>query len=432
MSRRLSRMLVGLLVAATSSAVAGVPLAAATTATPRGWSPQGVWSQAGASSRHDSYNPFETALDAAPTLTTLRQDWVATAPAYGDNGSVPPVVGGGRVYSATPDTTVQARDPGTGRLLWSARPAFGPDGEPAGTTMALVAYVPGHLITSQSWAYEGSCGLCTRVVALDPATGAVQWQVQGSLAGAVGADLTYAQRQDCDSSGCGDDVLEARSTSTGALVWSKVLAPGAYGEAFPAYLLDRGRLYVNAWAAAGREGPLRALDAATGRLLWRQPESTRPYAAAGGSGLLFTRGRVSQELWKVDPATGRVDGGLVSVDPVPGPFAVGSGRWYELNGDGGLFGMYLVPLSRTHGTFRPLGPTCPSVPSMGAVLLQHRLIESFSCEGVGKVYSVDLSTGRSQRILADLVDPVVTAVANGHLYVDQYPGTLRSYSLPGA
>lgn len=391
---------------------------------------EGVWTQPGSDAGHDYYNPDETSLT-SPYLYSMTSDWHATGPPLGLHYGTQtlPVVGGGRVYFGTVDSSVQARDAASGRLLWRALPESSAPKYMAPRTSTPI-YSGGSLLVTRGGT-PSPCGPCYQTFGLDPATGAVRWKVEAGVLMAAGGGTAYLLFNYCDSSGCNELRLEGRDTTTGALTMSKILWQGENDSALfgtRVVLLDRGRLYLNMPNANGGIGRLAALDARTGAVRWTGADGLQPVAVAGGTGtLLATRGTA---LSAVDPATGRRI--WTRSDAVPTntytPFAVGGGRVY-LRCAPSLCALDLKTGETVH---RTLGPTCStSLYVSGLTLLRGRLLASQACDAdfTPRLYTISTTDGSYEEVYPVPRPEVGVVVANGHLYSTDNR-TLDSFSFP--
>lgn len=392
--------------------------------------PGPAWSQPGSDSRHDYYNPDETSLT-TPYLYSVQSDWHVTGPPpalhYGTQTL--PVVGAGRVYFGTVDSSVQARDAASGRLLWRALPeSSAPDWMTPRTSTPI--YSGGSLLVTRGGT-ETPCGSCFQTFGLDPATGAVRWKVDDGILMAAGGGTAYLVFDYCDSSGCNQLKLEGRDTTTGALTMTKILWQGENDSALFAtnvVLLDRGRLYLNMPDADGGTGRLTALDARTGAVRWTGPDGAQPVAVAGGTGTLLARRGTA--LSAIDPTTGRRIWTRANAVPTNTytPFAVGGGRVY-LRCAPSVCALDLRTGATVH---RTLGPTCPtSLYVAGLTLLRGRLLASLACDSdfTPSLYTISTADGSYQDVRPVPRPEGGVVVANGHLYSTD-DRTLDSFSLP--
>jgi len=199
----------------------------------------------------------------------------------GDSAAVPysPVTSGGNVYvsftvrsGATPDSGgIMALDAATGNAQWRFYfPRATPVTTPRGWIRPAVA---GNLVVAPT---EG-----TALYALDRVTGKVAWQgVPGEVAGqGIGA---VAASQDRVFVGFNSGDIVALDAATGREIWRSAEVQLSVKR----IIADRDRLYVTYL------GPLGVLDASTGTLLWRTSfpvleavvDDNRVYAA-GSEGL---------------------------------------------------------------------------------------------------------------------------------------------------
>jgi len=190
-----------------------------------------TWANYGGDAGGTRYSPA-TAITTA-NAASLRLAWSFHTGISATNTSfeATPVVAAGRLFISAPDDEVFALDPASGRRLWRYKPALGSDALPNGVNRGVV-YGDGRVYIAT---------LDARVIALDAATGRQLWQRQLITAG-----HKY------------------------------------YVSAAPLY--DRGRVVVG--IAAGEQeirGFVAALDARTGREVWRFHTIPAPGATGGAT-----------------------------------------------------------------------------------------------------------------------------------------------------
>jgi outer membrane protein assembly factor BamB len=195
--------------------------------------------------------------------------WITTAP--GENALVPPVVGGGLVYTHS-KTAATAYDARTGRLVWrttlaSADPCCGTIGDP---------------VLARGTLYVG--GDTDVLYAINAATGAIRWQHQfppSNLDGpgprpAVANGVVYLSWPSNATA-----TLYALDATTGATKWSKAFATRLSAPAIGAgvlYVSERTTLHA-LLAANGRQ--LRSLGLPEGELFPPSPIVVNGFAYAG-------------------------------------------------------------------------------------------------------------------------------------------------------
>jgi len=160
-----------------------------------------------------------------------------------------PVVVDGRVYVKDADAVVSAWDAARGTRLWSVD--IEPEDESDGNWGGGVAWDAGRLFVAAGFA---------QVVALDPATGAVQWR-QNVSAPVRAAPTAFNGRVYAVTR---DNQLFALDANTGAVLWQHTgieETAGLLGSSSPAV---EGDIVVVAYSS----GELFALRAENGRQLW--------------------------------------------------------------------------------------------------------------------------------------------------------------------
>ena len=267
------------------------------------------------------------ALDAV----TGRERWrLATGRAI----SATPAVAGGLVFVTSRDNVLWAVDAATGRRRW--RRETGPD-------LPLAwGFESGDLYTSSpAWA-EGTVYVGSgdgRVYAVDGATGAVRWSaVTGGRvrsSPAVAGDRVYV--------GSMDGSVYAIDRATGRQAWrfdtdGRALESARFGfdrrtvQSSPA--VAGGRVFVGS-----RDGFLYALEAATGRRLWRVDHqmswiNTSP---AVDEGVVYAGSSDAHFLQALDAGTGRQLWRLDTDGAVWSSPAVAGGLVYVGDGSGTLY-----------------------------------------------------------------------------------------------
>lgn len=189
------------------------------------------WPQVGFGPGNTRFNGLESTLT-ADNVSTLAEQWAMPGGSFSE-----PVVSDGRVYttvwpgwygSAHPEVAVEARDAGSGALIWKR--TLVPGGvTSAGATPVVV--VDGALWVGY-WAYDaqGGCPSASGLLRLDPATGAVLTSESGDQvespvvqAGSVLAYTSFASDAACTG---GSDELVVRDVDTLGTLWSHRFAAG--------------------------------------------------------------------------------------------------------------------------------------------------------------------------------------------------------------
>jgi outer membrane protein assembly factor BamB len=224
---------------------------------------------------------FLAAFDArdGKTLWRFRAGVVETSPLLTE----------GRVYFGSWDHRVYALDARTGRLAWSF--ATG------GRVKAGVAFARGTIFVGS---YDG------RLYALDARTGRLRWAAGNGGLGGLYATPSVANGRVFVGSTNGR--VYAFATSTGALLWSTRTGSFVYSPA----ALSRGVAYIGSY-----DHRLYALAQSSGRILWtykaRAPISGAPtvldglvYFSTCGSCSQYEQNARARRTFAVDARTGRL------------------------------------------------------------------------------------------------------------------------------
>jgi outer membrane protein assembly factor BamB len=224
---------------------------------------------------------FLAAFDArdGKTLWRFRAGVVETSPLLTE----------GRVYFGSWDHRVYALDARTGRLAWSF--ATG------GRVKAGVAFARGTIFVGS---YDG------RLYALDARTGRLRWAAGNGGLGGLYATPSVANGRVFVGSTNGR--VYAFATSTGALLWSTRTRSFVYSPA----ALSRGVAYIGSY-----DHRLYALAQSSGRILWtykaRAPISGAPtvldglvYFSTCGSCSQYEQNARARRTFAVDARTGRL------------------------------------------------------------------------------------------------------------------------------
>jgi outer membrane protein assembly factor BamB len=231
---------------------------------------------------------------AAPRSCDHRAEWVAPLPPSAGKEThwgQRVIADGGHVVLDRTDLEPPARflwafDAADGRLLWSR--SF-----PDRASSHAVQSAGGLLLLDLSEPDEGGLpqSLQSRLVALDPATGATRWEAATGLV----PDSLFASGDLLVAAGAWN--VTAYALADGAVRWS-VPAPDPRNENFGGAVLVDGLVVL-------QEDPssLVALDAATGREAWRIPVPGRPLPLLAADGIVVLRGQAG--LLAVEATTGK-------------------------------------------------------------------------------------------------------------------------------
>lgn len=249
--------------------------------------------------------------------------------------TAPPVVAGGRIYALDANQSITALDAKDGRQIWrrSVRPERGPDREAIG---GGVAFADGRLFVTSGLGY---------MVALDATDGREVWRAQARVgfhaAPTVSGGRVYAVTNDSE--------LVAVDAATGAIQWNfqaiaeparilsasspavdgdLVIAPFASGELVALLAPNGRRLWADALTRAGRMTSLSAINDIAGRPV---VSGGMVYAASHSGVLAGIDLRTGQRTWARGFASTQtplvagdslfavsVDGDLIAVDRASG------------------------------------------------------------------------------------------------------------------
>jgi outer membrane protein assembly factor BamB len=306
----------------------------------------------------------ETDVLAPAIVGSLRQ---TAAPQWGAFVHSAPIYAAGEVYAGSDDGTVRAFDPMSGRQLWSFAGQGAFEGSPAG--------VP----ASPSSALNKGCAVVAGstngiVYGLDPGSGNALWSFNAG-APITSSPVVFRRQAIATLEGGYNVVVTAANGSadvldacTGAPLWSQGGLGSGQGQT-PALLAEvrltaNGALHTIIVVCFG-QGSVRALDAATGALIWSQnetgpvsaPSAVRPsgmsarVALADGSRVKELQASTGRVLWSTETRS-NINGGVAvqlqegSTTPAGTVFAVNeTGEALALAGETG------VPLWSTTASF---------------------------------------------------------------------------------
>ena len=220
-----------------------------------------------------------------------------------------PALDGETVYFLTHDHHVLAVAAASGRTIWQQ-----PTGEPGASTLGSSLVVAGRMVVAGDY----------NLVAFDRGTGQPRWRfapvvghAPGIFLGGEAGGLIFA--------GSGAGRLHAVRTSTGEGVWSVAVAPSSAATVF-APATDGVTVFAGYTVfGSPATGGVVAVEARTGRLLWRTPfaPAADPGLGTGVAGgpllvddvVVVTRG--DGDIHGLDRRTGRLRWTLPSIDVLP-------------------------------------------------------------------------------------------------------------------
>jgi outer membrane protein assembly factor BamB len=307
-----------------AAAIGGVPvnrvvsicavLCAAIAAT--GSMAKGDWTEYRFDAAHHGLNPNETILSPA-TVGNLTVKWSTSV---SGGGLASASVANGLVYvvrnsGTEPGGKLYALDRNTGQELWN----FPPDalnGDFADTTPAVVNGI----------VYFGVNRGGPVVYAVNAATGVRIWSHSGPISQIISSPTVIDGRVHVAFT---DGTVRALNAATGQVIWSIIHPGGAYSS--PA--VDGGRLYI----AIHNQGLL-ALDANTGSELWLAPMPGPQWSSpAVDNGRVFVGSRDDHKLYAFDAVTGQTLWTATTSDWVHSSPAVANGVVYIGNEAGDLY-----------------------------------------------------------------------------------------------
>lgn len=354
-----------------------------------------------------TYRPPEQRLLPSTLLVWTAPGATATAkPAFDD----------ARVYflNALFGHVVTAVDKANGRILWRRDLVFqnSIDSLDAGFGLELVA---GKLIVSDN-----------ELFALDPATGAVLWQVARRPSQGVGLFSRFTT-DGVDFYPDMDAQVFRYDGATGALRWATNPTPGHRAAIFMPQVSE-GVVYAGfSWVDSGRQGGASAIDAASGRVLWTfyvpRPDSIRTevlrvgltqaqVVVPAGDGNVYVLDRTTGELQMTIPQAVFYGQGPI---PEPGREAYGIHSAAE--------GVFVVTFD---GRITALNP------SNFAILWTAMGLPSWVMELTSDERHLYVSYAGGQLYVFRITDgKVLWYVTGADLRPDQFEGTLRAPALDG-
>jgi outer membrane protein assembly factor BamB len=281
-----------------------------------------------------------------------------------ESGSASATVDKNRVYVARHDGKLHALDRNTGQELWSF-PPDALDGDFADATPAVANGI----------VYFGVNRGGPVVYAVDAATGVRVWSHGGPLSQIISSPTLENGRVHVAFT---DGTIRALDAATGQIIWSVNHPGGAYSS--PA--VAGGRLYI----AIHNRGLL-ALDAANGATLWLAPIPGPQWSSpAVDNGRVFVGSRDDHKVYAFDAVTGQTLWTATTSDWVHSSPAVANGVVYIGNEAGDLHAFNAATGSliwRTNLTNTGIfnGPTVAN----GVV---------YAAGEDNKLYAVEAATGR--------------------------------------
>jgi outer membrane protein assembly factor BamB len=231
-----------------------------------------------------------------------------------ESGAASATVANGRVYVARHDGKLHALDGNTGQELWNF-PPDALDGDFADATPAVAKGI----------VYFGVNRGGPVVYAVDAATGVRIWSHGGPLAQIISSPTVLEDRVYLAFT---DGTIRALDAATGQIIWSVAQDQGAYSS--PA--VAGGRLYI----ALHNRGLL-ALDATNGATLWLAPIPGPQWSSpAVDNGRVFVGSRDDHKVYAFDAVTGQALWTATTSDWVHSSPAVANGVVYIGNEAGDL------------------------------------------------------------------------------------------------
>lgn len=235
-----------------------------------------------------------------------------------------PVVVDGVVYAGSGDGGVYALDGATGRQLWRYRTGGRVRSSPA--VVDGVAYVG----STDGWLY-----------ALDASSGEPRWRFETEGVSLNSADFGYDRRSITSSPAVVDGVVyigsrDARTyavdAATGRELW-RVEEGSAWTISSPA--VADGVIY----SARSSSGNVRAIEAATGSELWMLEAGGAVHASAAVAGRLLFLGSQADDLLALDRETGEVRWRFRTGGPITSSATVAGGGVFFGSDDGHVYAL---------------------------------------------------------------------------------------------
>jgi outer membrane protein assembly factor BamB len=277
---------------------------------------RGDWTQYRFDPAHHGVNPNETILSPA-TVGNLTVKWRTN---ISGGGLASASVANGLVYvvrnsGIEPGGKLYALDRNTGQELWNF-PHDALNGDFADTTPAVVNGI----------VYFGVNRGGPVVYAVNATTGVQIWSHSGPISQIISSPTVLDGRVHVVFT---DGTIRALDAATGQVIWSIIHPGGAYSS--PA--VDGGRLYV----AIHNQGLL-ALDANTGSELWLAPMPGPQWSSpAVDDGRVFVGSRDDHKLYAFDAVTGQTLWTATTSDWVHSSPAAANGVVYIGNEAGDLY-----------------------------------------------------------------------------------------------
>lgn len=393
------------------AAIGGVPLAArvrayvllCATIAATGSMARGDWTQYRFDAAHHGLNPNETILSPT-TVKNLRVKWSVSV---GGGGLPSASVVGDRVYVVRERANdnegggkLHALDRNTGQELWN----FPPDalaGDFSTTTPAVANGI----------VYFGVNRGGPVVYAVDAATGVQVWSHGGPISQIQSSPTVIDGRVHVAFT---DGTIRALNAATGQVIWS-IIHPGGASSS-PA--IAGGRLYI----AIHNQGLL-ALNANTGSELWLAPMPGPQWSSpAVDNGRVFVGSEDDHKLYAFDAVTGQTIWTATTSDLVQSSPAVANGVVYIGNAAGDLHAFNAA----TGGLIWRKGISGDGIFNGPAVA--NGVVYAAAADG--KLYAVNAATGRVlfRAAIGDCGGGTLGALASptvdeGNVYISCYDGS---------
>jgi outer membrane protein assembly factor BamB len=349
-----------------------------------------AWIEQGYGAAHLAWNPYENTISSA-NVATLGEVWSAPT---NNNGGAPAVVSG-KVYVPT-NSGVQALNPTTGAVLWTALPGALIYGSPA---------VTGGLVYTM-----GVSG--PTFYALTASKGTTKW-TQTLGAGTYSSPIVV---NGVVYISCLDGNIYALNATTGAILWKSAIgSPG--GEASPA-VVD-GVVYV------GAGNTIYALNALTGATIWSYLTGGQVEGSPSVAGGVLYQGSDDGHIYALRT-------GASSPGTVLWQFATGSVVYQATAVSAGV-----VYVGAQNSTFYALDAHTGAVRwtfaaggILGSAIVANRIVYVTARDG--SVYALDAASGSLLATAAVgytfLGNPVVS---DGVLYLNAIGGNTYAFGLLG-